>query len=91
MGVTVVHPGGIKTEIASSARVAAAADPVATAEGIKEFSKALRLSPEKAADEIVHAIETRRKRLLIGSDARLIDILQRLLPVSYWSVLRRLL
>ncbi len=91
VGVTVVHPGGIKTEIASSARVAAVADPVAAAEGIKEFSKALRLSPEKAADEIVHAIETRRKRLLIGSDARLIDILQRLLPVSYWSVLRRLI
>jgi hypothetical protein len=46
-----------------------------------------RTTPEKAARVILDGVEKDRKRILIGSDARLIDRIQRLLPVAH----RRLL
>jgi hypothetical protein len=39
----------------------------------------------------VAGLERGRVRILIGSDAHLIDWIQRLLPVRYWAVLRRLM
>lgn len=42
-----------------------------------------RTTPESAAQQIIRAVEKRKKRLLIGKDAKLIDIIQRLFPVSY--------
>ncbi|MFN8444937.1 MAG: SDR family NAD(P)-dependent oxidoreductase [Caldilineaceae bacterium] len=91
VGVTVVHPGGVKTNIALGARIAAAADQVAAAEGAKAFTQSLRLGPDRAAAQIVQAIEKRSQRLLIGNDARLIDSVQRLFPVSYWKIFSRLI
>lgn len=89
VGVTVVHPGGIRTAIATGARVAAAADPVAAAEQTRRYTDAfLRTPPERAGAAIVRAIERRQPRLLIGTDARLAALLQRLLPVRYWEVIR---
>lgn len=90
VGVTVVHPGGIQTSIAASARVGSDADPDEAARSTARFAEtALRMPPEKAAALIVRAIERRRPRLLIGADARAGDALQRLLPGSYWRLLRR--
>ena len=90
VGVTVVHPGGVKTSIASSARVGAEADPDKAAAALERFTAvALRLSPDEAAAQIVRAIERRQPRLVIGADARFGDRLQRLMPARYWSVLRR--
>ncbi len=71
--------------------MAAAADQVAAAEGAKAFTQSLRLSSDVAAAQIVQAIEKRSKRLLIGNDARLIDSVQRLFPVSYWKIFSRLI
>lgn len=86
--VTVVHPGGVRTSIATSARVAAAADANAAAADAAAFTALLRTPPEAAAAAIVRAAERRAGRLLIGPDARLIDLVQRLLPVRYWGVLQ---
>ncbi|HEY1014312.1 MAG TPA: SDR family NAD(P)-dependent oxidoreductase, partial [Herpetosiphonaceae bacterium] len=91
VGVTVVHPGGIKTAIATSARIAAAADARLATAAMNEFTEsALRTPPEAAAAAIVGAIQRRAKRLLIGADAQALAAVQRLFPVSYWSVLGRL-
>lgn len=90
VGVTVVHPGGVKTSIATSARVAAAVDRELAAATSARFTElALRLPAEAAAAIIVRGIERRRKRLLVGADARSLDLLQRFAPASYWSLLRR--
>lgn len=89
VGVTVVHPGGVRTAIASSARVAAGADPHLAAAATERFTRhALRLAPEKAAEQLVRAIERRQPRVLIGADARAADVLQRLMPGRYWARLR---
>ncbi|MFT4082909.1 MAG: SDR family NAD(P)-dependent oxidoreductase [Nocardioides sp.] len=67
VGVTVVHPGGIKTAIARSARVSDREDQAATA---KLFDERLaRTTPEKAAEVIIRGILRRQARVLIGLDA----------------------
>jgi short-subunit dehydrogenase len=90
VGVTVVHPGGVRTGIALNARVAAKADAAEAARQAAEFTALFRTSPEEAAAQIVRAIERRAPRLLLGSDAVALAALQQLLPVAYWSVLKRL-
>jgi short-subunit dehydrogenase len=46
----------------------------------------LRTPPEKAAKLIVRAIKRNRSRQLIGPDARMVDIFQRLMPASFPSL-----
>jgi short-subunit dehydrogenase len=87
VGVTVVHPGGIRTGIAVNARVAAAVSGAQAQEGKASFAKALSYPPEKAAAEIVEAIEQRRPRLLIALSARIPDLLARLTPGRYSALL----
>jgi short-subunit dehydrogenase len=83
VGVTVVHPGGIKTRIAQSARVAAAAPADQAATGKAEFDRLLTFPPERAAELIVAAVQHRRPRLLIGVSAVVPDLLARAAPAHY--------
>ena len=87
VGVSVVHPGGVATAIARNARVshAASAEEVRRRLGLAE--KLLRMPPEQAGEIIVRGVEKRRARILVGRDAHIISLLERLLPVSYWRVL----
>jgi short-subunit dehydrogenase len=90
--ISVVHPGGVRTNIARNARIAAAASPKTEAEKaeLKERTKKLlRLTPEKAAARIVRGVERRQKRILVGIDAKGIDVVQRLWPTNYWFLLRK--
>jgi hypothetical protein len=45
--------------------------------------------PDAAAARILQGVERREPRILIGRDARGIDVLQRLRPASYWKMLAR--
>jgi short-subunit dehydrogenase len=83
--LTVVHPGGVRTAIADSARLSQGIDPEEARQSKSEFNKLLRTSAEDAAEQIARAIEARQPRLLIGSDARMLDRLQRLFPSTYWK------
>jgi short-subunit dehydrogenase len=84
IGVTVIHPGGIDTNIARSARVGVGMDPAIAKAGVALFQKMLRTKPETAAARIIEAIARRKPRLLIGADAYQIDLIQRLVPARYW-------
>ncbi|XVU25978.1 SDR family NAD(P)-dependent oxidoreductase [Actinoplanes sp. CA-054009] len=90
VGVTVVHPGGIKTSIAASARLSGG-DPggeqAAQAEKFEE--RALTMPAEEAARQILTAIQRRRPRLVIGGVARAADVLARLTPTRYWKLAQR--
>lgn len=90
IGVTVVHPGGIATAIAEKARIPAGVTEEEIARRRERYRKLLRLPPEIAGETIVRGIERRQPRILIGSDAKTISLIARLLPVSYWKVLVRL-
>ena len=88
VGVTTVHPGGVRTSVDVSARRSGLSD--AEADQQRQISaRLLQLSPQAAAAEIVRGIRTRAKRVLVGRDARQIALVQRLLPVGYWPPLNR--
>ncbi|HEY0532463.1 MAG TPA: SDR family NAD(P)-dependent oxidoreductase [Actinoplanes sp.] len=86
VGVTVVHPGGVRTNIAVNARNSR---PEQAEEARRFTETALRLPPEEAARQIVAAIQTRRPRLVITRAARAADWLARLTPARYWSLIAR--
>ncbi len=70
VGVSVVHPGGIKTAIARNARVSAKEDKKATAD---LFDKKLAtMTPERAAQIIVRGVLKNQARVLVGLDAHLL-------------------
>ncbi len=89
VGVTVVHPGGIRTRIAESARTGSGVSAEEYEQGRKQFAKLLTMPPEAAAAQIVAAIEKRRPRLLIGWSAKVPDVLVRLMPGAYWKLIAR--
>jgi short-subunit dehydrogenase len=89
VGVTVVHPGGIRTRIAESARTGSGVSVEEYEQGRRQFAKLLTIPPEVAAARIVEAVERRRPRLLIGWSATVPDVLVRLLPGSYWKLIAR--
>lgn len=89
VGVTVVHPGGVRTAIATSARRTGLSNAEIQAQ-MEIWAKFLRLDPQDAAERVVRGIERREKRVLVGRDAQRAALIQRLFPVDYWRVLQRL-
>jgi short-subunit dehydrogenase len=90
VGVTSVHPGGIRTRIAETARVASGASEAEAAEGKENFDKLLTYPADKAAERILAGVEKRKGRVLIAWTAVAPDILARLFPTSYMAVISRL-
>jgi NAD(P)-dependent dehydrogenase (short-subunit alcohol dehydrogenase family) len=91
VGVTVVHPGGVATSIADNARVPKDTPPEEVARRKAIANRALRMPPQTAGEIIVRAIERRSPRVLVGNDAKLLALVERLAPASYWKFLSRLI
>ncbi|QZT61569.1 SDR family NAD(P)-dependent oxidoreductase [Mycolicibacterium austroafricanum] len=82
--VSCVHPGGIKTGIA---RNASAAEGLDAEELAKTFDKRLaNTTPEKAAKIILDGVRKNRARILVGNDAKVIDVVIRALGAGYQSL-----
>jgi NAD(P)-dependent dehydrogenase (short-subunit alcohol dehydrogenase family) len=82
--VSVVHPGGVKTNIATAAlEEAGEAGDAHTARARIYNEKLLRLPASKAAEIIVAGVAANRPRIIVGKDARLVDVMVRALPRSY--------
>jgi NADP-dependent 3-hydroxy acid dehydrogenase YdfG len=78
----VVHPGGVATNIARNARypgVPGGRGP-AREEAIAQFDALARTSPQRAAEIIHRGVRAGRGRILVGPDARALDLLARLSP-----------
>lgn len=83
-----VHPGGIKTNVAkNSKRIAFLPGQDPDTDFAAEFEKNAPTTPEQAAETIIRGMERRQHRVLIGPDARFIDWMVRLFPVSYFKVI----
>ena len=87
VGVTAVHPGGIKTAIARNARVSAKESKEETAHLFDE--KLARMTPERAAEIIVNGILKNRARVLVGIDAHAVHHLAKLLGSRYQDVVAK--
>ena len=88
VGVTVVHPGGVKTNIADAAfeRAKQLGLPVTEDDDRRRRTyneKLLRMPAERAATIVVDGVEAGKPRVLVGNDAKLVDTLVRLLPARY--------
>ena len=88
---TTIHPGGIKTNIARSARMndSVAALTGSVDEARSGFDRAALSSPEKAARQILAAVQADHRRALIGPDAKFIDLISRLPAGLYQNVIVR--
>lgn len=87
VGVTVVHPGGIKTAIARNARVSAKEDKERTARLFDE--KLARMAPERAAEIIVKGVQHDKARVLVGLDAHAVHHFAKLAGSRYQDVVAR--
>jgi short-subunit dehydrogenase len=88
--LSVVHPGGVATNIVNSSRVGVRiVDNQRRADAIDRFNQVPKKTPQEAAQIIVRGIERNEPRILIGSDARRLDLLQRFRPGTYWAPMAR--
>jgi short-subunit dehydrogenase len=88
--LSVVHPGGVATNIARNSRTGAGVtDNARRAQSIDRFDAIARTTPAAAALRIIEGIEKNAPRILIGNDARFMDLLQRFRPGTYWAVLAK--
>ena len=88
--LSVVHPGGVATNIARNSQSGAGfTDNARRAQAIERFEAVARTTPQAAALRIIAGIENNEPRILIGNDARFMDLMQRLRPGTYWKVLAR--
>ena len=88
--LSVVHPGGVATNIVRNSRTGTGVtDNTRRADSIDRFDAMAITQPAAAAQRIITGIEKNHPRILIGGDARFMDLLQRLLPGSYWSIMAK--
>ncbi len=79
--VTTVHPGGIKTAIV---RNMTAVDGIDTKELAQTFDKKLaNTSPQKAARIILDGVRKNKARVLVGPDAKVLDLIVRVSGSGY--------
>jgi NAD(P)-dependent dehydrogenase (short-subunit alcohol dehydrogenase family) len=90
IGATSVHPGGIKTNIARASRMHESLRDL----GVKDldasrvdFEKLFRVTAEDAALAMLRGVVKNKRRVLIGTDAKLFDLAQRLMPSGYQGIL----
>lgn len=86
VSATCVHPGGIRTDIVRTGRVGEGFEDLFGPGGtriVDLFDSLLSTSPDRAAKVILDGVRRNSRRVLIGPDARLIDLQQRLLPTGY--------
>jgi short-subunit dehydrogenase len=91
VGVTAVHPGGVRTKIAENARLGAHVTAADLRRARRDFSATLTIEPRDAAETILDGVERRRARVLIGASARFPDLLARVAPAHYWPILNGVL
>lgn len=89
VSATTVHPGGIKTNIARSARMHASVSELAGSvdDAVERFDRVALTTPRRAARQIIKAVRRDRRRALIGPDAKLFDLASRLPARLYQRLL----
>jgi short-subunit dehydrogenase len=85
VSVHCVHPGGIKTNITNNAKIST--EHVPKSEILANFNKQAKTTAEQAADVILLGLVRNKRRILIGKDAKLLDLIVRWFPSTYEKVL----
>ncbi|MBP7584382.1 MAG: SDR family oxidoreductase [Spirochaetes bacterium] len=81
---SVVYPGGVRTNLVkNSGSHLFDTDAVKKEKFVSKFNSAAMTTPEKAARIIISGIKSDRRRIRVGPDAVLFDIVQRIFPTGY--------
>jgi NAD(P)-dependent dehydrogenase (short-subunit alcohol dehydrogenase family) len=83
--VSCVHPGGIKTNIVRNGTAAAGTDNAAVAALFD--AKLARTTATEAARVILRGVEKGHARILVGADAKVLDVLVRITGSGYQRVI----
>ena len=86
VSATCVHPGGIKTNIARDSRANSSLEQLtgnSHADGVAKIEKLFITSADKAAQIILAAVRKNKRRVVVGPDAKVLDLIVRLLPSGY--------
>lgn len=89
VGTTVIHPGGIKTNISRNARRAGKVTAEMHRKSTELFEKTVPTTAAEAARQILESINRNKPRLVIGKDGRMIDWLTRLMPEGYTKIFKK--
>jgi short-subunit dehydrogenase len=89
VSATCVHPGGVRTSIAQSSRIASNMVGFmieSEQQGKDDFEKFFITTADEAARTILDGVRRNKRRVLIGRDARAADWLARTLPAAYQAL-----
>jgi NAD(P)-dependent dehydrogenase (short-subunit alcohol dehydrogenase family) len=89
VSLTSVHPGGIKTGIARSARMSKSIEGVLAKDvqsATDNFDKLFITSANRAARIILKAVQGNKRRVLVGPDAKFLDFFVRFFPALYQPI-----
>ena len=87
--VSSVHPGGVQTNIARSARTDGASNMANADERDQQFRRLAKTTPERAAEIILNGTARGKRRIMVGWDAWLILQLTKILPTRYHWITAR--
>ena len=88
VAVVSVHPGGVDTDIARNALLDSLPDGYDSREEMEaRFKKSAITSPERAAEIILDGAAKRKRRVIVGRDAKMVSFIQRLFPGRYAKLL----
>jgi len=93
VSATCVHPGGVATNIAMAGRVDPAVERVSGMDAQAQRERAHRMiqvtTPQSAARQILAGVQRNARRVVVGPDAKLMDIWTRLLGSWYQPLVLR--
>lgn len=92
VSATCIHPGGIKTNIARASKIHSSMADLGVTDSeksVRQFEAAFRVTADDAAEAILRGVQKNARRVLIGADARVIDLLHRAIPAHYHGILIR--
>lgn len=92
IGVSCVQPGGVKTNIVKNSRFIPSDNASPTKEEFaQQFETMAGLTSEQATDQILTGVRKNKAQILVGKDAKLFALLERIMPTGYQKLLGRLL
>lgn len=89
VNATVVHPGGIATNIGTTARIGVNADATEQ-KFLDTVSTWLRTSPDDCARAVLKGVSRRKRRVVTGYSAKQLEVLARLFPTHYGPIIKKL-
>jgi short-subunit dehydrogenase len=92
IGVSCVQPGGVKTNIIANSRFVPTDNESATKEEfVQQFDTMAGLTSEQAAELILKGVRKNKAQILVGRDAKIAALIERILPIGYQKLLGKML